>query len=109
MLTIPDGQIPETSAGALYGLIAPLQKVLRPIGRFNTARIVVRDSYVEHWLNDVLVVAYDLHSAAFAALVAHSKFKNLPGFGREARGHIALQHHGDVVWFRHLHIRPLPD
>jgi hypothetical protein len=105
----PDGQIPETSAGALYGLIAPRQKVLRPIGSFNTARIVVRDSYVEHWLNDVLVVAYDLHSAAFAALVAHSKFKNLPGFAREARGHIALQHHGDSVWFRHLHIRPLPD
>ena len=109
MLTIPDGQIPETSAGALYGLIAPLQKVLRPIGRFNTARIVVRDSYVEHWLNDVLVVAYDLHSAAFAALVAHSKFKDRPGFAREERGHIALQHHGDVVWFRHLRLRPLPD
>ena len=105
----PDGQIPETSAGALYGLIAPRQKVLQPMGSFNTARIVVRDSHVEHWLNDVLVVTYDLHSAAFAALVAHSKFKGLPGFAREERGHIALQHHGDVVWFRHLHICPLPD
>ena len=106
----PDGQIPETSAGALYGLIAPRQKVLQPIGSFNTARIVVRDSHVEHWLNDVLVVTYDLHSAAFAALVAHSKFKDLPGFAREERGHIApRQHHGDVGWFRHLHICPLPD
>jgi hypothetical protein len=89
-------------------LIAPRQKVLQPIGSFNTARIVIRDNYVEHWLNDVLVVAYDLYSAAFAALVAHSKFKGLPGFAREERGHIALQHHGDVVWFRHLHIHPLP-
>jgi hypothetical protein len=44
-----------------------------------------------------------------AALVAHSKFKHLPGFARAARGHIALQHHGDSIWFRHLHIRPLPD
>jgi hypothetical protein len=104
----PDGHIPETSAGALYGLIAPRQKVRRPMDSFNTARIVVRDSHVEHWLNDRLVVAYDLHSAAFAALVAHSKFQNLPGFAREERGHIALQHHGDLVWFRHLHIRPLP-
>jgi len=82
--------------------------MLRPIGSFNTARLVVRDSYVKHWLNDVLVVAYDLHSAALAALVAHSNFKNLPGFAREARGHIALQHHGDSVWCRHLHIRLLP-
>lgn len=72
-------------------------KVLQPIGSFNTARIVVRDSHAAHWLNDVLVVACDLHSAAFAALVAHSKFKDLPGFAREERGHIALQHHSDVV------------
>jgi hypothetical protein len=105
----PDGQIPETSAGGLYGLIAPRQRVLRPVHSFNTARIVVRHSHVEHWLNNRLIVAYDLHSAAFAALVAHSKFKALPGFAREARGHIALQHHGDAVWFRHLSIRPLPD
>jgi len=105
----PDGRIPKTSAGALYGLIAPQRKVLRPIGSFNTARIVLRDSRVEHWLNDILVVAYDLHSAAFAALVAHSKFKDLPGFGCEERGHIALQYHGDGVWFRHLRLHPLPD
>src|SRR5215475_850994 len=39
----PDSQIPETSAGAIYGLIAPRQKILQPIDSFNTARIVVRD------------------------------------------------------------------
>ena len=105
----PDGQTPETSAGALYGLIAPRQKVLQPHGGFNTVRIVVRASHVEHWLNAVLVVAYTLHSAALTALVAHSKFQVLPGFGQAARGHIALQHHGDPVWFRHLCLRPLPD
>jgi hypothetical protein len=54
-------------------------------------------------------VAYTLPSAALAALVAHSKFQGLPGFGQAARGHIALQHHGDPVWFRHLCLRPLPD
>jgi hypothetical protein len=105
----PDGRMPETSAGALYGLIAPRHRVLQPIGSFNTACIVVCDSHVEHWLNDALVVAYDLRSAAFAALVAHSRFKELRGFARAERGHIALQHHGDVVWFRRLRIRPLPD
>jgi hypothetical protein len=104
-----DGQTPETSAGALYGLIAPRGTVLQPIGGFNTARVVVRASHVEHWLNEVLVVAYTLHSAALAALVAHSKFQGLLGFGHAARGHIALQHHGDPVWFRHLCLRPLPD
>ena len=46
---------------------------------------------------------------ALAALVTHSKFQALPGFGQAAWGHIALQHHGDPVWFRHLFLRPLPD
>jgi hypothetical protein len=31
----PDGQTPETAAGALYGLIAPRRAVLRPIGSFH--------------------------------------------------------------------------
>ena len=60
------------------------------------------------WLNDALVLAYDLHSAALVALVTRSKFQNLPGFTGAERGRIALQHHGDVVWFRHFRIRPLP-
>jgi hypothetical protein len=34
--------------------------VLRPIGSFHTARLVVRASHVEQWLNGVLVVAYTL-------------------------------------------------
>jgi hypothetical protein len=105
----PDGQTPETSAGTLYGLIAPRRTVLQPIGSFSTARVVVRASHVEHWFNGVLVVAYALPSAALAALGAHSTFQALPGFGQAARGHIALQHHGDPVWFRHLCLRPLPD
>ena len=79
------------------------------LGDFNTARIVVRASHVEQWLNGVLVVAYTLPSAALAALVTHSTFQALPGFGQALRGHIALQHHGDPVWFRHLRLRPLLD
>ena len=59
------------------------------------------------WLNGV-VVAY-AQSPALAALVAHSRFQALPGFGQAARGHMALQHHGAPVWFRHLSLRPLPD
>ena len=105
----PDGQTAETAAGALYGLIAPRRTVLRPIGSFNTARVVVRASHVAQGLNGVLVVAYTVPSAALAALVAHSKFQALSGFGQATWGHIALQHHGGPVWFRHLSLRSLLD
>jgi Domain of Unknown Function (DUF1080) len=105
----PDGQTPETSVGALYGLIAPRRTVLQPIGSFHTARLVVRASHVEQWLHGVLVVAYTLQSPALAALVTHSTLQALPGFGQAARGHIALQHHGDPVWFHHPRLRLLPE
>jgi hypothetical protein len=39
---------------------------------------------------DVMVVANDLHSAAFAALATYSKLKELSGFAREERGHITI-------------------
>jgi 3-keto-disaccharide hydrolase len=105
----PDGRLPETSAGALYGIMAAWHKVVRPAGCFHTARVVVRCSRVEHWLNEKLVLAYDLNSAVFTAAVARSKFQALPGFARAAYGHIVLQHHGDVVWFRRLRLHALPD
>jgi hypothetical protein len=79
------------------------------VPHYRTARVVVRASHVEHWLNEVLVVAYTLYSPALAALVAYSKFQALPGFGQAVRGHIALQHHGAPVWFRRLCLRPLPE
>src|SRR5262245_7744767 len=46
-----DGKIPRTSAGSLFDLIAPTNKTLRPVGKFNTARLVVKHGHVEHWLN----------------------------------------------------------
>ena len=83
--------------------------MLRPIGRFHTARLVVRARHVEPWLHGVLVVAYTLQSPALAALVAQSTLQALPGLGQAARGTIALQYHGAPVWFRHLRLRPLSE
>jgi hypothetical protein len=102
-----DGKNPTTSAGALYALIAPSEKATRPVGEFNKARIVVKSGHVEHWLNGKKVVEYDLTGDAIKAMIAGSKFKEMPMFARETEGHIALQHHGDEVWFRNIRIRRL--
>ena len=37
-----------------------------------------------------------------------SKFKNIPGFGEWADGHILLQEHGSAVSFRDIKLRVLP-
>ena len=103
----PDGKNPLTSAGAAYGLYAPPRGVVKPAGEWNQARIVVRGNHVEHWLNGQKVVDYELGSADWSAKVQASKFKDWPGYGKSARGHIGLQDHGDTVSFRNIRIREL--
>lgn len=101
------GEPPLERAGALYGLYAPTTDATKPVGEFNHSRLVIRDGKGEHWLNGVKVAQYDLDSPEFKAKVAATKFKAWPQFAAARRGHIALQNHGDHVWYRNIKIRPL--
>jgi hypothetical protein len=104
------GRDGNRTLAALYDLIPPAAgKPARPIGDWNTARIVARGSHVEHWLNGTRVLEYDRDSDAFRALVQQSKYKNLPHFGEWRDGHVLLQEHGSEVSFRNVKIRVLPD
>lgn len=102
-----DGRNPLTSAGSNYGLHPPTNDVTRPVGEWNEARVVVRGSDVEHWLNGTKVVAYTLLTDEWKAKVAETKFAEWPDYGTAARGHIGLQDHGDPVSFRNIRVREL--
>lgn len=102
-----DGQNPTTSAGAAYGIYAPIRDVTHAVGEWNQARIRVDGRRVTHWLNGVEILSYELGSDEWEALVKETKFVDWPRFGREPRGHIALQDHGDPVWFRDVKLRVL--
>lgn len=104
-----DNDDPTHLAGANYDLHAPSDDVVRPAGEWNTTRIVVDDGRVEHYLNDVMIVEYELWTDAWREDVANSKFADMDGYGQARSGHIALQDHGDRVWFRNIKIRPLTD
>jgi hypothetical protein len=104
----PDGNSRLTSAGAAYGLYPSPTGVVRPSGEWNTARVVVNGNHVEHWLNGVKLLEYELGSPDWTQRVAASKFQQWPGYGRAAKGHIALQDHGDWVAYRNIKIKVLP-
>ena len=96
------------TCGALYDLIAPGPgKVVRPPGEWNQVRLVVDGTRVEHWLNGVKVLEYEMGSDTVKAGLAASKFKNAAGFGAKIKGHIMLTDHGDEAWFRNVKIREL--
>ncbi len=103
----PDGKDPLTSAGSNYALHAPVSDVTRPVGEWNDVRIVVKDAHVEHWLNGVKVVEYELWSPDWESRVRSTKFASNPQYGRARSGHIVLQDHGDAVWYRNIRIKPL--
>ncbi len=100
-----DGKLPSHRAGALYDLVAPPDGVVKPVGEWNQARVIVHNGKIEHWLNGKKVAEAPYGDDAWRAMVAKSKFKDMPLFGTAKAGHIALQDHGDRVWYRNIKIR----
>jgi hypothetical protein len=103
----PDGKNPLTSAGSAYALYAPVRDTSRPAGQWNSSRLVIKGNHVEHFLNGLRVVSYDLNSPEWKARYAKSKFATFENYGQMPQGRIVLQDHGDVVSFRNMRIKKL--
>lgn len=101
-------QGPNRTAGSLFDMIAPSDPTAcKPAGQWNKARIRVRDSHVEYYLNEKKIVEYQIGSPEWDKLLSTSKYKGWPGYARFKKGAIALQDHGDKVWYRAIRLREL--
>ncbi|MEP6662871.1 MAG: DUF1080 domain-containing protein [Verrucomicrobiota bacterium] len=98
----------KLGTAALYYIFAPIKtRPLNPVGQWNSSRILADGNHVEHWLNGVKVLEYELGGDAIKAAMAESKFKNVKDFGEKTPGHIMLTYHNDEASFRNLKIREL--
>lgn len=102
-----DGAYEKHRAGDLFDMIASRFVTVNPIAEWNQVRIVSKNGLVELWQNGYKVVQFQMHNDAWFDRIKNSKFKDMPDFGRAKRGRIALQDHGDQVWFRNIRIRKL--
>ena len=103
----PDAKIIKHRAGDLYDLIASSPETVKPAGEWNHAEIISNNGTLEFYLNGTKVVSTTMWDDSWKTLIAGSKFKDMPGFGTFKSGKIALQDHGDNVWFRNILVKRL--
>ena len=94
------------SLASLYDLRPAKKKDPVLLNNWNTAKIIVDNNNIEHWLNGKKTVEYDRNSERFKSLVALSKYKGLENFGEAKEGHILFQNEGSPVAFRSIKIKP---
>jgi hypothetical protein len=93
-------------AGSNYDLYEPSARA-NAAGEWNAVKLIVNNKTVQHWMNGEKAIEYKIGSDKWKEDVKKSKFVSMPDYGLASKGHLALQDHGDKVWFRNIKIRPL--
>ncbi|HUX84566.1 MAG TPA: DUF1080 domain-containing protein [Chitinophagaceae bacterium] len=103
----PDQKSYLHHVGDIYDLIACNPQTAKPSGNWNDVEILSNQGHLQCFMNGTKVVDTHLWDAHWNMLIAKSKFRNMPHFGTYRKGHIALQDHGAMVWYRDIRIRNL--
>ena len=103
----PDAKIHKHRAGDLYDLVASSPETVKPAGEWNQVEIISKDGRLQFYQNGTQVVDTTLWDDNWRAMIAGSKFADMPDWGTFKSGKIALQDHGDAVWYRNIMIKEL--
>lgn len=103
----PYGANARQAAASIFFCMAPSKDNTRPVGDWNTGRIICQGSVIEHWMNGEAVISFDYDDPKWAEYVELLGIRGGDLTGRG--GKIRLQDHGQDVWFRNLRWREIPE
>lgn len=101
----PDKLHDNQYSGANYGMHPPQNASVKKIDEWNQTRIIVEGPHVQHFLNGVKIVDYQLWNDDWMKRKENGKWKDYPYYGMAKKGHIGLQDHGGLAQFRNMKIR----
>jgi len=93
--------------GCDYAMYTASSRPAKPVGQYNTSKIVVNGAHREYWLNGVKVVEFEAWSDDWKKRKDEGKWKDAPGYGMAKQGYICLQDHGSGAWFKNIKIKKL--
>lgn len=83
------------------------KKKLMPVGEWNSSVIIFNKGHVEHWLNGEKIVEFQAWDDTWNKEKQEGKWKDYPDYGTAKKGKIALQDHGNKVYFKNIMIEEL--
>jgi hypothetical protein len=94
--------------GADYAMYdPPTDKILNPVGDWNTSRVLVSPEKVEYFLNGKRTVSFVRGSEDWLQRRNSGKWDAFPDYAKSHKGLIALQDHGSEAWFKNIKIRKI--
>ena len=103
----PYGENARQSAASLFFCMAPSKDATKPVGEWNTARVICQGTVIEHWLNEERVLSFDYADPKWKWYVDLLAIRGGDLTGRGGR--LSLQDHGQDVSFRKLRWREIPE
>lgn len=92
-------------SGANYGMNAPQNAAVKSLSDWNQTKIILDGTHVQHFLNGVKVVDYNLGDSDWKTRKENGKWKDYPYYGMAKKGNIGLQDHGGLAQFRNIKIK----
>jgi hypothetical protein len=91
--------------GSVYGIMPAKRGFLKPIGEWNQEEIFLSGTKIKVTLNGTVINEGDIKEAIKNGTMDH---KEHPGLARTT-GHIGFLGHGDVIRFKNMRIKKLPE